>query len=204
MSIAFQALLKCILRVPVLRSGPNRYGSSDPDCGAGGLPVYCAADRGFVRTNRIRALELRLAGVEAARLRLTRQPPVAVPAVESPVMEAPVLKAAQCCSWPSGLVIRVVNNEPASTPDYISRSVWPIGLFSIASLNFSVKSRWPVNSRKLIMLQTGKTASLQRNSDHYLNQSVGLLKKAEGISVLPARRSRQLRLRNRSRRRVRC
>jgi hypothetical protein len=120
MSTAFQALLKWIHRVPALRSGPNRYGSTDPDCGTGGLPVYCAADRGFVRTNRIRALELRLAGVEAALLRLTRQPPVAVPAVESPVMEAPVLKAAQCCSWPSGLVIRLVNNEPASTPNYIS------------------------------------------------------------------------------------
>src|ERR1035441_7707523 len=48
----------------------------------------------FVRTNRIRTLELRLAGVEAALLRLMRQQEsVAAPAVEAPVMEAPVMEA---------------------------------------------------------------------------------------------------------------
>src|ERR1039458_2074881 len=48
----------------------------------------------FVRTNRIRTLELRLAGMEAALLRLMRQQEsVAAPAVEAPVMEAPVMEA---------------------------------------------------------------------------------------------------------------
>src|ERR1035438_8869777 len=49
----------------------------------------------FVRTNRIRTLELRLAGVEAALLRLMRQQEaVAAPAVQAaPVTEAPAVTA---------------------------------------------------------------------------------------------------------------
>jgi len=48
----------------------------------------------FVRTNRIHALELRLAGVEAALLRLVRQQePVSAPSVEAPVAELPVRAA---------------------------------------------------------------------------------------------------------------
>ena len=55
----------------------------------------------FVRTNRIRTLELRLAGVEAALLRLMRQQEsVAAPAVEAPVMEAPVVKAPPVAAGP--------------------------------------------------------------------------------------------------------
>ena len=48
----------------------------------------------FVRTNRIRSLELRLAGVEAALHRLIRQlESTAQPAAEAPAVEAPTLAA---------------------------------------------------------------------------------------------------------------
>ena len=55
----------------------------------------------FVRTNRIRTLELRLAGVEAALLRLMRQQEaVAAPAMEAPVPEAPVVTAPPVVAGP--------------------------------------------------------------------------------------------------------
>ncbi len=55
----------------------------------------------FVRTNRIRSLERRLAGVEAALRRLIRQQEaIAAPAVEAPVMEAPAGKALPAVAVP--------------------------------------------------------------------------------------------------------
>ena len=70
----------------------------------------------FVRTNRIRSLELRLAGVEAALHRLIRQqeasaaPAVGSPAAEAPVMEAPVMKAPPVTAAPPPAA------ETAATP----------------------------------------------------------------------------------------
>src|ERR1019366_6417472 len=58
----------------------------------------------FVRTNRIHALERRLAGVEAALHRLIRQQEaIAAPAVEAPVMEAPVVEAPPVIAGPPPL-----------------------------------------------------------------------------------------------------
>jgi uncharacterized membrane protein len=55
----------------------------------------------FVRTNRIRSLELRLAGVEAALRRLIRQQEaIAAPAVEAPAMEAPAVEAPPAAAGP--------------------------------------------------------------------------------------------------------
>jgi len=58
----------------------------------------------IVRTNRIHAMERRLAGVEAALRRLMRQPePIAAPAVEAPVAEVPTGKAAPVVPGPSAV-----------------------------------------------------------------------------------------------------
>ena len=64
----------------------------------------------FVRTNRIRSLELRLAGVEAALHRLIRQQEsIAAPAAKAPVVEAPAMKAPVVADGPPAA-------EAAATP----------------------------------------------------------------------------------------
>ena len=68
----------------------------------------------LVRTNRIHSLELRLAGVEAALLRLTRQQqPVAAAAVEAPVEEPPVREAPPVVAGPLPAAEIVATAVPA-------------------------------------------------------------------------------------------
>jgi len=68
----------------------------------------------LVRTNRIHSLELRLAGVEAALLRLTRQQqPVAAAAVEAPVEEPPVRGAPPVVAGPLPVAEIVATAVPA-------------------------------------------------------------------------------------------
>jgi len=68
----------------------------------------------FVRTNRIRTLELRLAGVEAALLRLVRQQEaVAAPAVEVRAAEAPAAEAPPVAAGPAPAPKTVVPSAPA-------------------------------------------------------------------------------------------
>ena len=68
----------------------------------------------LVRTNRIHSLELRLAGVEAALLRLTRQQqPVAAAAEEAPVEEPPVREAPPVVAGPLPAAEIVATAVPA-------------------------------------------------------------------------------------------
>src|ERR1017187_6377772 len=68
----------------------------------------------FVRTNRIRSLELRLAGVEAALRRLIRQPEaIAAPAPEAPVMEASAVKAPPAAAGPPPVADAAATAAPA-------------------------------------------------------------------------------------------
>lgn len=73
----------------------------------------------FVRTNRIRSLELRLAGVEAALHRLIRQqeasaaPAAGTPVVEAGVMEAPPVVAAPPPAAETAATVRRAPSTPA-------------------------------------------------------------------------------------------